>query len=257
MAAACISPAAKRHFWIPYLEENIWHDGRRHPKATARSRKQRKGEILQRFFKTGPGQYGEGDLFLGIPVPRLRKLCRECGTWLWVKWKLCSSPLFTKRGFWPCSSLSANTTGRRIREKEDLHSLLEKHSMDQQLGSCRSLCAQHCRRFLDREESKTSFTGLPFVRVVETADCDPRDFSLCQRAAVRRNTPNWRDSPRRQRGSHPESGRLMLREVGKRDRVVEEAFLKEHYRRMPRTMLRYAIERFPAVKKEIFMKGRI
>jgi 3-methyladenine DNA glycosylase AlkD len=38
-----------------------------------------KARTLQKFFKTGPGQYGEGDLFLGIPVPRLRKLCKECG----------------------------------------------------------------------------------------------------------------------------------------------------------------------------------
>ena len=49
----------------------------------------------------------------------------------------------------------------------------------------------------------------------------------------------------------------MLREVGKRDLVAEEGFLKEHYSQMPRTMLRYAIERFPPGKKELFMKGRI
>ncbi len=49
----------------------------------------------------------------------------------------------------------------------------------------------------------------------------------------------------------------MLREVGKRDPAAEESFLREQYRQMPRTMLRYAIERFPAARRELFMKGRI
>jgi 3-methyladenine DNA glycosylase AlkD len=49
----------------------------------------------------------------------------------------------------------------------------------------------------------------------------------------------------------------MLREVGKRDPAAEESFLRAQYRQMPRIMLRYAIERFPAAKRELFMKGRI
>jgi hypothetical protein len=49
----------------------------------------------------------------------------------------------------------------------------------------------------------------------------------------------------------------MLREVGKRDLHVEEEFLKDHYRKMPRTMLRYAIERFPEPKRQAYLKGKI
>ena len=49
----------------------------------------------------------------------------------------------------------------------------------------------------------------------------------------------------------------MLREVGKRDMEAEEAFLREHYRNMPRTMLRYAIERFPETRRKQYLQGII
>jgi len=49
----------------------------------------------------------------------------------------------------------------------------------------------------------------------------------------------------------------MLREVGKRNQKSEEAFLKKHYKKMPRTMLRYAIERFPEPKRKAYLKGII
>jgi len=49
----------------------------------------------------------------------------------------------------------------------------------------------------------------------------------------------------------------MLREVGKRDLEAEEKFLQKHYRRMPRTMLRYAIERFSEPKRRQYLEGQV
>jgi 3-methyladenine DNA glycosylase AlkD len=49
----------------------------------------------------------------------------------------------------------------------------------------------------------------------------------------------------------------MLREVGKRDPDAEERFLREHYRTMPRTMLRYAIERFPEPLRRAYLEGNV
>jgi 3-methyladenine DNA glycosylase AlkD len=49
----------------------------------------------------------------------------------------------------------------------------------------------------------------------------------------------------------------MLREIGKRNKEIEDSFLKKYYKFMPRTMLRYAIEKYPEEERQKFLKGEI
>jgi 3-methyladenine DNA glycosylase AlkD len=216
-----------------------------------------KAKILQKFFKTGPGEYGEGDLFLGISVPRLRMVSKECdaSTISVVKALLKSSfheerllallilirkydggdesgkkrfyTLYMKNtpwiNNWDLVDLSApNILGDFLfrRSREPLYRLAHSPGLWE-----RRMAIVATHRFIRERQFDDT------LRVSEILLRDTED--LIQKAV------GW-----------------MLREVGKRDQDVEEAFLKDHYRQMPRTMLRYAIERFPPAKRERFMKGR-
>jgi 3-methyladenine DNA glycosylase AlkD len=217
-----------------------------------------KAKILQRFFKTGPGEYGERDLFLGITVPQLRKLSKECGeTDLVEAEALLESSVHEERllallilirkynregesgkkrvyllylkstrwiNNWDLVDLSApNIVGDFLmnRSREPLHRLAHSPVLWE-----RRIAILATFHFIKQRQFDET------LRISEILLCDKED--LIQKAV------GW-----------------MLREVGKRDPAVEEAFLKKHYKRMPRTMLRYAIERFPAAKRQLFMKGEI
>jgi len=214
--------------------------------------------FLQRFFKTGPGEYGHGDSFRGIRVPVLRRLAKKY------------------------QGLSI-ATGRRL--------LRSKYHEDRLLALL--ILTESYVRGDDAVKEAVFDLYLNSTRFINNwdlvdASAPPilgaflweRERSVLYHLAKSSNLWERRMSIMAtfyfiKRGEFNETLKLsamllsdtedlihkavgwMLREVGNRDTAAEEKFLKKHYRSMPRVMLRYAIEKFPERKRQQYLKGQV
>ncbi len=218
----------------------------------------RHAAILQRFFKTGPGEYGEGDRFVGMRVPEVRKLAQEYRALPVAEaLRLLQSPIhearllallilvhaFT-RGDGPLReqifvAYLANTRFINNWDLVDISAspIIGAHLQDDS-GEVLSALAGSAILWERRIAVMATFHGTKrgefggTLRIAEVLLSDPED--LIHKAV------GW-----------------MLREVGKRERPVLESFLKSRYMTMPRTMLRYAIERFPEELRQQYLRGEI
>ena len=214
--------------------------------------------ILQRFFKTGKGEYGEGDIFYGIKVPVQRKIAKQFNDLPQIELKILLSSnvheerliaalilvdqfkkgdekkkkiifdfyIRNRKGInnWDLVDLSApKIVGEYLIDKEK--DLLYKFATSKDLWD-RRISIISTQTFIREHFFEDT---LKISRILLNDEHD-----LIHKAV------GW-----------------MLREVGNRDIKTEEEFLKKHYKTMPRTMLRYAIEKFPERKRKDYLKGKI
>ncbi len=211
-----------------------------------------------RFFKTGKGEYGEGDQFLGIRVPILRKHAK-----LFRHLSLAETEQLLQSGFHEerlCALIilvqkyNDGTTGEQQQVFDlylrstayingwDLvdssaHHIVGKHL----LNSNRDLLYSLARSWSLWERRISIISTFHFIRQLQYSDTISISAELLNdREDLIHKAVGW-----------------MLREVGKRDLAVEEEFLQSCYKTMPRTMLRYAIERFPQEKRQCYLKGLV
>ena len=213
--------------------------------------------VLRGFFKTGPGQYGEGDVFRGIRVPVLRQIVKK----------------------YPDLPLA------------DAEKLLHAgHHEDRLLGLLFLIAefekggAEVRRQIYQLYLANTRFINnwdLVDVSAPNVVGAYLFDRNRAPLRSLARSGPLWErriaivatfyfirrnqfDDTLEIAGMllddkhdlmHKAAG-WMLREVGKRDLAAEEGFLREHCTHMPRTMLRYAIERFSPDKRAAYLAGR-
>jgi len=211
-----------------------------------------------RFFKTGPGEYGEGDKFLGIRVPELRRKAREfSNTSLSETLRILKSAIHEERLLALFLLVDKFSKGQAEKRKK-IYELYLKHLehinnwdlVDSSAGHIvGAYLSDKDKRPIYRmarsnnlwERRIAIIATFPMIRAneFETA-LDVSRILLEDEEDLIRKAVGW-----------------MLREIGKCDISVEKDFLMKHYRDMPRTMLRYAIEKFPEKERKRYLLGMV
>lgn len=212
----------------------------------------------QRFFKTGRGEYGEGDKFLGIRVPVIRKLVRKyLGLPVDEVLVLLMSSFHEERLFALLMLVQMFSRGSD-KEKREIYELylsntkyinnwdLVDSSASYIVGGY--LQDKDKQRIYEMARSENLWDRrISIMSTFYMIKCN--DFSDALKISeILKND--------REDLIHKAVG-WMLREIGKRDSAAEEEFLRKDYKKMPRTMLRYSIERFPEEKRKAYLNGKI
>ena len=211
-----------------------------------------------RFFRTGPGEYGEGDRFRGVRVPPLRKLARACDAAdMSVVERLLMSPWHEDRLCALFMLVRRYERGDAAQKQAAFDLYLKRveyvNNWDLVDSSAPKIVGAH----LDSREK-----DLLFVWACDESLWKRRIAVLATYGYVKRGrfdellTLAELLLDDKEDLIHKATG-WMLREVGKKDLAAEEAFLRRHYRNMPRTMLRYAIERFDEKRRKEYLEGRV
>ena len=214
----------------------------------------KQAEVLQRFFKTGKGEYGEGDIFLGVKVPGQRKVANKFGElFLEDIEKLLNSKIHEHRMTALFILIRQYKKGSES-EKNKVFNFYLKNTKninnwdlvdisapkvfgDYLLNKPRNILYKLAKSDNLWERRIAIISTFTFIRNNEFRDTlKIAEILLNDKHDLIHKAVGW-----------------MLREVGKRDQKTEEEFLQKYYLKMPRVMLRYAIERFEERKRKFYL----
>ena len=214
---------------------------------------------LMRFFKTGPGQYGEGDKFLGIKVPVTREVVKQC----WKEVSLAEIEECVNSKFHEVRLAGLLVLIQKFKHSKDAlaqHEYVKFYlahtekinNWDLVDLTCYPLLGEwlldkDCTLLYDlAQNGKTIWeqrigivSTMTFVRKGQLEDTFAiADILLHHPHDLIQKANGW-----------------LLRECGKRNKAALETFLATRYKTMPRTSLRYAIEKFPEEERKSYLRG--
>ena len=210
-------------------------------------------KILSKFFKTGKGEYGEGDVFLGIKVPELRKITKK---YFYLPLKDTQTLLNSKIHEYRLVALFILVDKySKSDNKTEIVNLYLKNTKKVNNWDLVDLSAHYILGdYLLNKNRSVLYT------LAKSKNLWEKRISIISTYAFIKNNQfddTLKISEILLNDNHDlihKAVGWMLREVGKKNQAVEEKFLKKHYKVMPRTMLRYAIEKFDDKKRKFYMK---
>ena len=210
--------------------------------------------VSERFFKTGKGQYGEGDIFIGVTMPDTRAVAKEHFADVTLRdiEKLLHSKIHEERML----ALVLLTLWYKKRDAKEAVALYKKNYDHINNWDLVDVSAPNVIGdwYLERDRKE-------LYTLARSRNMWKRRIAIVSTYAfIRQN--DLKDTfaiaemllPDTEDLTHKAVG-WMFREAGKRDQKALETFLKKHHTDMPRTMLRYAIEKFPESKRQKYLKG--
>ncbi len=218
----------------------------------------KQADNLQRFFKTGKGEYGEGDKFYGIKVPVQRRIAKShSDLTLYDLKELLNSPVHEERLI-SLFILVDQYTGGDDKIKETifrfyLENTKQINNWDLVDLSAPKIVGAH---LLNRDKDI-------LFKLAASSNLWERRIAILATYLFIKNLyfeTTFQISEILLKDKHDlihKGVGWMLREVGNKNINEEEMFLKKNYKKMPRTMLRYAVEKFPEKKRKDYMQGNI
>ncbi len=221
-----------------------------------------KKEVYQRFFKTGPGEYGEGDIFIGVTVPLQRSICKKYQDKLSLpkiqellkskihEHRMCALIiLVNKYKYSKNDEYKANIFNFYLKNTKSINNWdLVDISCPNIVGEFLLRNKKH-RKILyelarsdDLWKKRISIVSmLYFVKYEDFEDVLAlAEILLEEEHDLIHKAVGW-----------------ILRELGKKDMNLLKKFLKQHYKEIPRTTLRYSVERFPEKERKNYLLGNI
>ena len=217
----------------------------------------KKAKLLSRFFKSGKGENGEGDIFLGVTVPESRKIA--------IKYKslsleevedLLKSKIHEERLI--ALLLLVHNYQKHPEKRQEIYNFYLKSAKNNCINnwdlvdlSCHQIVGEY---LLDKDRAV-------LYKLASSSNLWEKRISIISTAAfIRKN--QFQDTIRISKLLIKDKYDLihkavgwMLREVGKRDISLLRRFLNSHYKEMPRTMLRYSIEKLPEKQRKAYLKA--